>query len=62
MTITDVLFKKYYRFHIQRERALSEPTLQLLTNTKKCATEDAAAAVVTISTCIETECLNYRVK
>ena len=40
----------------------SEPTLQLTRyNTNKCATVDAAAGV-TISTCFETECLNYRMK
>lgn len=41
---------------------LSEPTLQLTTTINKCDTVDAGAAVVTISTCIETECLNYRMK
>lgn len=37
-------------------------TLQLTTTINKCATVDAAAAVVTISTCIETKRLNYRMK
>lgn len=46
------------RLHRDIKRALSFS--QLTTNMNECATADAAA--VTISTCIETECLNYRMK